>query len=68
MRNRATAMNFNKKVVTKAIYVKGVVFQYRYCLGFLYENILWVIMFFRKFNIHLIVGWSNNHSPVIAYL
>ena len=38
MRNRATAMNFNKKVVTKAIYVKGVVFQYRHCLGFLYEK------------------------------
>ena len=34
MRNRVNAMNFNKKVVTEAIYVKGVVFQNRHCLSF----------------------------------
>ena len=39
MRNRANAMNFNKKVVTEVICVKCVVFQKRHCLTFLYGYI-----------------------------
>ena len=69
MRNRANAMNFNKKVVTKVICVKGVVFQNRHCLTFFcMDTFLRVIKFFKNFNIHLIGCLSDNFSPVIAYL
>lgn len=48
MRNRANAMNFNKKVVTKVICVKGVVFQNRHCLTFLYGYIFTSNYVFQK--------------------